>query len=111
MPFDRRAGVAKGIRCECWQIARKGPFMYKIIGSDGKEYGPVSLDRIRQWVAEGRVNARTQVQAAGSEEWIQAADLPEISLMLAARSGAPEPLSAPPAGAAAPQKGLAITSL
>jgi hypothetical protein len=86
--------------------------MYKIIGSDGKEYGPVSLDRIQQWVAEGRVNARTQVRAAGSEEWMKAAELPEISSMLATRSGAPEPLSAaPPGGSAAPQNRLAVASL
>jgi Domain of unknown function (DUF4190)/GYF domain 2 len=86
--------------------------MYKLIGSDGREYGPVSLDRIQQWVAEGRINARTQVQAAGSEGWLRATQIPEISSMLAARSGAPGALSAPPPGSTdAPRKGLAVTSL
>ena len=89
--------------------------MYKIIGSDGKEYGPVSLDRIQQWVTEGRVSAQTQVQTAGSEGWMKATELPEINSMLAARARAPGPspggLTSPPSGSGAPQKGLAITSL
>ena len=33
--------------------------MYRIIGGDGREYGPISLDQMRQWIAEGRVNAQT----------------------------------------------------
>src|SRR5438477_2530857 len=43
--------------------------MYKIIGGDKKEYGPVSAEELRRWIAEGRVNAQTQVQAEGSTEW------------------------------------------
>ena len=31
--------------------------MYKILGGDGKEYGPVLADTLRQWVREGRANA------------------------------------------------------
>ena len=30
--------------------------MYKILGGDGKEYGPISADVVRVWVAEGRAN-------------------------------------------------------
>lgn len=43
--------------------------MYKIIGVDQKEYGPISGDLIRQWIAEGRVNANTQARAEGAAEW------------------------------------------
>ena len=43
--------------------------MYRVIGADGKEYGPVSIEQLRQWIADGRVNAQTQVQAAGGAEW------------------------------------------
>src|SRR6266849_4562833 len=42
---------------------------YKIIGADQKEYGPVSAEQLRQWVAEGRVNAQTLIQAEGETEW------------------------------------------
>ena len=43
--------------------------MYKIIGADQKEYGPISGDHIRQWIAEGRVNANTQALAEGAAQW------------------------------------------
>jgi hypothetical protein len=88
--------------------------MYKIVGADGKEYGPVNLDQMRQWIAEGRVNTRTQVQAVGASGWKPAGELPEISSLFGARdatssySGGGLPA---PAGQAAPQKGLAVTSL
>jgi hypothetical protein len=53
--------------------------MYKIIGADQKEYGPVSADQLRQWIAEGRVNAQTKVQAADATEWKSMAEFPEFS--------------------------------
>src|SRR5438128_1439779 len=52
--------------------------MYKIIGADGKEYGPVSAEQLRQWLAEGRVNAQTRVQAEGSMEWKALAAFAEL---------------------------------
>jgi hypothetical protein len=54
--------------------------MYKIIGADGKEYGPVSLEQMRQWLAEGRVNAQTRVLAEGTADWRTLAELPEFAL-------------------------------
>jgi hypothetical protein len=53
--------------------------MYKIIGSDGREYGPVSAEQLRQWIAEGRANAQTLTQAVGSAEWRPLALFPELS--------------------------------
>ena len=29
--------------------------MYKIIGQDGKEYGPITAEQLRQWISENRV--------------------------------------------------------
>ena len=43
--------------------------MFKIIGSDGREYGPVSADQVRQWIAQGRANAQTLTQTVGTTEW------------------------------------------
>jgi hypothetical protein len=43
--------------------------MYKIIGADQKEYGPVSADEMRRWIAEGRVNGQTLIQAEGQADW------------------------------------------
>ncbi len=33
--------------------------MYKIVGADQKEYGPVSADQMRQWISQGRANGQT----------------------------------------------------
>lgn len=33
--------------------------MYKIVGADNREYGPVSQEEILQWIAQGRANAKT----------------------------------------------------
>jgi len=31
--------------------------MYKIIGTDQKEYGPISAEEIHRWISDGRINA------------------------------------------------------
>ena len=64
--------------------------MYKIIGADGKEYGPVSAEQLRQWLNEGRVNQQTRVQVEGSADWQAMGDVPELIPAV--------PLSAPPVG-------------
>ena len=53
--------------------------MYKIIGGDQKEYGPVSADDLRRWITEGRANARTQVLAEGTTEWKPLSAVPEFA--------------------------------
>jgi purine-cytosine permease-like protein len=53
--------------------------MYKIIAADQKEYGPVGADQIRLWIAEGRVNAQTQVQAVGATDWKSVGDVTELA--------------------------------
>lgn len=81
--------------------------MYKIIGTDGKEYGPVSLEQMRQWITQGRVNAGTRVLPPGSADWRNASEIPELQAFLNNRV-APD-LASPAVG---PQKrSLAITSL
>jgi len=69
--------------------------MYKLIGADGKEYGPVSAEQLRQWIAEGRANAQTQVRAEGATDWAPAGQVAEFADLFAA----PPP---PVAGVAAP---------
>jgi hypothetical protein len=87
--------------------------MYKIFGADGKEYGPVSIEQMRQWIAEGRVNSQTRVQEAGAGLWKTAAEFPELGFAPAARTAGGGVSSPPPLAAgqpAAQQNGLAITS-
>lgn len=53
--------------------------MYRIIGADGRQYGPVSDERLRQWIAEGRANAQTQTFAEGAAEWRLLGTVPEFA--------------------------------
>ena len=57
--------------------------MYKIIGADGKEYGPISLEVLRQWIAEGAPAVLSAGQrspsGAASVTTILAADLHALS--------------------------------
>lgn len=53
--------------------------MYKIIGADQKEYGPVSAEEMHRWLAEGRVNAQTLIQAQGQTDWRPLATFTEFA--------------------------------
>jgi hypothetical protein len=59
--------------------------MYKILGSDGSEYGPVSAEKIKQWIREDRVEQKTPVMPDGAEDWVFLGALPEFAKVLAAR--------------------------
>jgi prepilin-type processing-associated H-X9-DG protein len=81
---------------------------YRIIGADQKEYGPVDRDQIRAWIAQGRVNAGTQVRSDESGGWKRLADFSEFSREFG--TGAPSP-SRPPPAPDAKTSGMAIASL
>lgn len=53
--------------------------MYTIIGGDGKEYGPVTTDQLRAWIAAGRANLDTKAKAEGTDAWQRLGDFPEFS--------------------------------
>jgi uncharacterized membrane protein len=64
--------------------------MYKILGADQKEYGPVSAEQLRAWIVEGRANGQTSVWSEGAAEWKPLAAFPEFADYLRATpSGAP----------------------
>jgi hypothetical protein len=58
-----------------WTGARNGSeshpqkLLYHLIGSDGRQYGPATLEQLQRWVAEGRVNNRTLVRPEGAAGW------------------------------------------
>ena len=52
--------------------------MYKIIGADGAEYGPVSAELLHQWIQQGRVSLQTQAQLEGSADWKPLSSYPEF---------------------------------
>ena len=91
--------------------------MYKIIGADGKEYGPITTEQLRQWIAEGRANTQTKVLLEGTTEWRPLSSFPEFALT--ASSGPPPmpglPTAAPTAAAAqtvsGPATGLMVVAI
>jgi len=76
--------------------------MYKIIGADGQQYGPVSTEELRRWIAENRANGQTLVLAEGATEWKPLSAFAEFAGDL--KPATPPPICGPPplVGAAPP---------
>lgn len=53
--------------------------MYKIIGADGKEYGPVSAEQLRDWMRQGRVSPQTSVRPESGGDWQSLTSYPELN--------------------------------
>jgi uncharacterized RDD family membrane protein YckC len=51
---------------------------YKIIGGDGAEYGPATLEELRSWIRDGRVAGMTQVWRSDAAAWSPAAGYAEL---------------------------------
>jgi len=58
--------------------------MYKVVGVDGQQYGPVNAEEIRRWIAENRVNPQTLLHLEGSSDWKPLASFPEFASELKA---------------------------
>ena len=54
--------------------------MYKVLGSDGNEYGPVSAGQVKKWVAENRVEKKTPIMPEGAPDWVFLESLPEFAV-------------------------------
>ena len=68
---------------------------YKIIGGDGHEYGPASLEEIRQWCEDGRVASGTPVWRGDERRWQPASLRDELKWDLPSPT-APPAMPAPP---------------
>jgi len=68
--------------------------MYKIIGADKKEYGPITSAQLRHWISEGRVNAQTLARAEGTQEWIPLSAFAEFTGELGTEASATPPAPA-----------------
>ncbi len=66
--------------------------MYRIIGADGREYGPATADQVRGWITEGRVDAQTRIMAEGTAQWKPLTEYLEFAPMHARTT---PPLSVP----------------
>jgi hypothetical protein len=67
---------------------------YFMLGGDGKEYGPVTGEQLRQWIGEGRANTQTQVRSTEGGSWTALGAIPELSAQPAAAPAAQAPASA-----------------
>jgi hypothetical protein len=56
--------------------------MYKIIGVDGQQYGPVPLAEIKNWVRNRRANGDTMVQGPDLGQWKPMKEFPEFADVL-----------------------------
>jgi TM2 domain-containing membrane protein YozV len=79
--------------------------MYRIVGKDGQQYGPVTAEQLRVWIAENRANAQTLVQADGAQDWKPLGSLPEFvaDLKPPPTAATPPPTGAPPASVPNPR--------
>lgn len=66
--------------------------MYKIVGNDGKTYGPATAEQLLGWIKQGRMESRTPVLPEGAAEWTFAGLLPEF----AREFSGPPPVIVPP---------------
>lgn len=69
---------------------------YTIIGGDQKQYGPVSADELRQWIAEGRLSGYSLILPEGGADWRALAVFPEFADALGSQAAAHPPLAAAP---------------
>jgi hypothetical protein len=86
---------------------------YKVVGTDGKEYGPITADVLRQWIAQKRVVDTTLVQAEGATDWKPLSAFPEFTDVPGATPPASPPGAPPAPTPVGPTttSGLAIASL
>lgn len=72
-----------------------------MIGADGRQYGPITLEQLKNWVGEGRITRETSILRNDTNSWLPAAQYAELGL---AQPAAPAILSP----AAAPANNLAL---
>jgi hypothetical protein len=77
---------------------------YRIVGSDGKEYGPVTLEQLQAWSKEGRVTATTQVSRSDVNAWLPASNYSELGLAGGAVATAAASVAQAPPAAGVPDE-------
>lgn len=68
--------------------------MFTILGTDGKEYGPVTAGKIAEWISGGRANLQTKARRADETEWRTLGDYPEFGLRPSSGTEEPPAVSA-----------------
>lgn len=53
---------------------------YQVRGTDGQTYGPVTLEELKDWLRQGRVDKETQILRSDTANWDAAAKFSELGL-------------------------------
>src|SRR5256885_2358498 len=83
--------------------------MYFVIGADQREYGPVSVDDVQAWIAQGRLSARSLARPDQTVGWRPLLDFPQFAQALA--QSAPPAYSNVPVVQAPAENNMALASL
>ena len=62
--------------------------MYRVIGGDQKEYGPVSADEVRSWIRDRRLNGGSFVRTEHDANWKPLSSFPELAGVFAENASA-----------------------
>lgn len=60
---------------------------YHVLATDGQRYGPVDIDTLVQWVAQGRIVASTMLIERGTERQMQADSIDAVAAALRKSAG------------------------
>lgn len=71
--------------------------MYRVQGSDLKEYGPISEGQLREWIAENRLNRFSMACKEGDPTWRPLDQFPEFAAALQS-----QPATSPQTGSGVP---------
>ena len=83
--------------------------MYYVIGADQREYGPVSAEEVRTWIAQGRLSARSLARLDQTVGWRPLTDFSEFAEALA--QAAPVAYPTGPVTKPAADNNMALASL
>jgi hypothetical protein len=72
--------------------------MYRIIGGDQQEYGPYTVEQIRELIATRRAGPATLAKSEQTPHWIPLSEFPEFAEDLARAAASPSRSSAMPNG-------------
>jgi hypothetical protein len=76
--------------------------MFKVIGGDHKEYGPIGPEQIRLWIAEGRLSRQSLVRPEASADWKPLGSFEEFADALNSQVTSPATISLLTASGSAP---------
>ena len=75
---------------------------YIVMGGDHVEYGPKTLEEVRDWIRQGRLDALSLIKEEDDNHWQQLGELPEFGPDLGATPGPPPVMGFPGATTSQP---------